>query len=150
MLMQTTTWAAVLAQLKAQPVGTVLRIPKHLLRHPTTAGADVSVGLPVGQSADFRWRLWDCSGMHARDFGTYYEVHIDRVDPSCDCVEHLRQDAPGAYVAGAAALGGLLGILFGRSREAVLAGAGLGALVGALTRETSNLHQAGVLFPTQK
>jgi hypothetical protein len=127
------SWNWVLDTLRAERPGTVLRVAKRLLPHPVAAGAVVSLGLPMGQSADYRFALPDCTGLHARDFGTHYEVHIDRIDPSCGIAEHLRQDAPATYVAGAAALGVLFGILLGRSKDAAVSGAGLGALFGVLT-----------------
>ena len=134
MIFQPTSWEQVLETLWQEPAGTVLRAPKHWLPHPEDAGATRSLGLPVGQSADFRWRVGSfCAGLHARDFHDHYEAHIDEVNPACDVVDHLRQDAPKAYVAGAAALGALVGLLLGRSKDATLMGAGLGALAGALT-----------------
>lgn len=125
-------WNIVFSQLVTYPAGEALLVPKHLAVHPEAAGARRSMGLPVGQQADFRWIIGDCRGLHVRDFGTHYEAHIDRVDPACDLVEHLRQDSPGSYVAGSAALGALIGALIG-SREAVLVGAAIGAVAGALT-----------------
>jgi hypothetical protein len=124
------TWLQVAHALRVQPPGTVLRLPKWQYPHPVDSGAHVSIGLPLGQSADFRWRLPGCAGLHVRDFGSHFEAHVDSVDPGCDPVEHLRQDAPEAFVAGAAAIGALVGAVLGRSREATLAGAGIGAIFG--------------------
>lgn len=128
-----TSWEQVLDLLQQESPGTILRLPKHWVPHPEDAGAIRSLGLPFGQSADFRWRLGDCTGLHVRDFQGFYEAHLDEVHPACGFVEHLRQDAPHAYVAGMAALGALSGLLLGRSKESTLVGAGLGALIGALT-----------------
>lgn len=127
------SWEGVVDLLREHEPGTILRLPKHLLSHPEDAGATPSVGLPMGQKADFRWTLDDCTGLHVRDFGTHYEAHLDRVDPACNVVEHLRRDAPGSYVAGSTAIGAALGLLLGGSKEAAFAGAGLGALVGLAT-----------------
>ena len=127
------SWSGILAVLDENPPGSVVRVPRHWLPHPLDEGATRSIGLPVGQRADYRWRLPDCSGLHAHDFGTHYEAHVDHVDPACDLVEHARQDAPELYVSGAACAGLLLGLVLGGNRSAALAGAGLGALVGLLT-----------------
>ena len=127
-------WDQIFIMLSTEPSGEVLRIEKHVSIHPQSAGARQSLGLPMGQQADFRWVAGDCRGLHVRDFGTHYEAHIDKVDPSCDLVEHLRNDAPVVYVAGFSALGALVGSIFG-GRDAVLAGAALGATVGALAME---------------
>ena len=133
-------WRRVLEALKAESPGTILRMPKNWLPHPEDAGAKRAIGMPMGQRADFRWRLSDCSGFHIRDFGSFYEAHIDQIDPSCDPVEHLRQDAPGGYVAGAAALGALFGLLLGGGKDAALVGAGLGTLVGVATLPPKSLR----------
>jgi hypothetical protein len=129
-------WNDVLTVLASQPVGTVLRFPKYWIVHPEDQGASVSVGLPVGQSADYRWRLGDGRCLHVRDFVAHYEAHVDHVHPSVNAVEHLRRDAPGAYVFGTAALGLLAGVLLGRSKEAALVGLGVGAVLGAVTLPT--------------
>lgn len=123
-------WANVARELAAHPPGTILRVPKWRYPYPVDAGAHVSIGLPLGQSADFRWRLAGCAGLHVRDYGAHYEAHIDQVDPGCDPIEHLRQDAPEVFLAGAGAIGALLGALLGRSSEATIVGAGLGTLLG--------------------
>lgn len=127
-----TTWHEVLASLKAEEPGTILRLPKEWLPHPEDAGARRSIGLPFGQRSDYRWRLADCSGLHVRDFGSHYEAHIDQVDPQCDLVGHALKDIPGAHVAGGAAVGALAGLVLGRSKEATMVGAGVGALLAAI------------------
>lgn len=127
------TWSDVSKILRCEPSGSILRLPKHCLPHPVDDGAIRSVGLPMGQSADFRFRLEDCTGLHVRDFQTHYEAHIDAVDPSCNLIEHLRQDAPKTYTGAAAGIGALLGLMIGESKEAALLGAGIGALIGAAT-----------------
>jgi len=144
MTARTTTWRDVHDFLRSHPPGEILRLPKYVLPHPEDAGAARSVGLPLGQAADFRWRLRDCRSLHVRDFQTHYEAHIDFVDPSCDPVEHLRRDLPEGYVGAVAAIGGLLGALIGGSREAAVVGAGLGAAVAALTLDHDNRPQRGL------
>ena len=126
------SWSGVATRLAVEPPGSVLRIPKYLLDHPDVAGARRSIGMPQGQLADYRLTLPNCRGLHVRDFGTHYEAHVDEVDPACDAIEHLRQDAPDTYIVGAAALGALLALLLSGHRNAMLVGAGLGALLGVL------------------
>lgn len=145
-------WARVSRALGAQPPGTVLRVPKWQYPHPVDSGAHVSIGLPMGQSADFRWRLPGCAGLHVRDFGSHYEAHVDQVDPSCDPVEHARRDAPEVFLAGAGAIGAMIGAFLGRSSEATLVGAGLGALLGiaALPDGTRPSTTFGVATPATR
>jgi hypothetical protein len=125
-------WLKVAAALAKEPPETEVHVPKLNAQHPLDAGLRPSLGLPVGQQADFRLRMDDCRGLHVRDFGNHYEAHLDRVDPDCSLPEHLRLDAPGAYVAGAGALGALVGLCLGRTRESVLVGSIVGAVLGGL------------------
>jgi hypothetical protein len=89
------TWDDVRAALLDQPCGTVIAYAKTSLPAPSSAGAIASVGLPVGQTADWRFPPdADCRGLHVQDFGDTWHAHIDRVHPTCDLLEHIRQDAP--------------------------------------------------------
>ena len=111
-----------------------IQTPKYAVPHPRDAGAYVSVGLPVGQDADYRFAPeHDCRGVHVQSFGDHWLIHVDLVHPACGAVEHLRRDAPGTWVASATAVGGLLGLVLGRRKEAALAGAAIGAVLGVLT-----------------
>lgn len=47
------------------------------------------LGNKNGASRQFR-----VGKLHIRDYGTYYSVHTDKVDPSCDPLGHLIVDAP--------------------------------------------------------
>lgn len=132
------TWAALIDEIQqTPPAGGFLRIPKSDIGSPLDAGAERSIGLFRGQTADFRWTLPDCSGAHAQEFASYYELHIDQISPSCDPIGHLQADAPGAFVlvaavvcgAASAAVFGLRGALPGG-----LAGAMLGALMPPVSR----------------
>jgi hypothetical protein len=122
------TWAQVAAQLKDRPRGTLLRVEKHMVQHPRDGGLRLSVGLPVGQQADWRATYPDCGGLHVRDFGSHYVAHLDRVNPTCDPVGHVVQDTP--HLAGGIAVGALVGLLLSRSKEGLVAGAALGGLLG--------------------
>lgn len=128
-----TTWADVLATLDGQDPGTVLRLAKWHLPHPTDEGARSSIGMPEGQKGDYRFPLRDCECLHVRVFDDRYEAHIDTVDPACNWLEHLRHDLPGGYVATAGGVGALLGLILGGKREAMLVGGLVGMAIGAIT-----------------
>ncbi len=121
------SWDQVFDVLEREPAGTILRLPKYALVHPADAGASCSVGLPVGQQADFRWHFADEPGLHARDFGTHYEAHI----ACCSPATFERRFGQKAEIESAAAIGGLIAMVVGKSHESMLAGMVLGALVAA-------------------
>lgn len=122
------TWYDVARFLEHQPRGSVLRLEKYQVQHPADAGMAASIGLPLGQSADWRSSAPECAGLHVRDFETYYSAHLDVVNPRCDLPGHITADTP--QVAGGLAFGALLGAAFGKSKEATLVGAMLGGLLG--------------------
>lgn len=126
------TWTDVVRILRAQPAGSTVRVRKGCLPHPSTFGMGVSLGLPVGQTADYRKVLRGGAGFHVLDFVTHYEAHVDAVHPDVDFVSHLREDAPGKFVGGMAAVGALIGTAIGRSHKSALLGSAIGALAGAL------------------
>jgi hypothetical protein len=134
-MLSMTSWRDVLSILRGEPTGTILRVPKLHLPHPSTFRMSESIGLPEGQRADYRKILRNGRGFHVKDFGTHYEAHIDAVHPDIDLLAHLRTDAPGAYVTGGVALGALLGAAFGKSKESALFGAIVGGMVSAMAAQ---------------
>lgn len=73
--------------------GAVLVVPRAEVKHPRTwPGAYRSTGLPVGQLENWRVRLDDGSGLHARVFADVIEVHRDSVDPRTSVVRHVFRD----------------------------------------------------------
>ena len=112
---------------------TVTALDLEHIRCTSSGGLTLSLGLPYGQVADHRLRYANCVGLHVRDFGAYYEAHLDRVHPVCDLVEHLRQDAPGTYIASGTALGALAALVLSRHPAAILAGAVAGGVLALLT-----------------
>ncbi|HEY3357707.1 MAG TPA: hypothetical protein VGQ83_30925 [Polyangia bacterium] len=128
-------WSEILAMLEAEPYATTLRVPRHLCEHPLDGGLRQSIGMPQGQRRDYRLKLPDRRCLHVRDFGVYYEAHVDEVDPGHSPIMHLVKDVPTAYLTSTAALGGILGLLLGRSRRAMVAGLVAGAALGNLSRK---------------
>lgn len=127
-------WSSILERVRTLREGTRMSIDKWTVPHPIDAGAQVSVGLPVGQLADYRFAPGhDCSGLHVQEFETYWSIHVDIVHPACDLFSHLREEAPGGWVAGGAAVGALVGLALGRSSSGILVGAALGALIAVAT-----------------
>jgi hypothetical protein len=125
------TWSDIARHLGAQPYGAVLRVEKYQVQHPRDAGMKPSMGLPLGQRGDWRFPAPGCGGLHVRDFLDCYTAHLDRVNPVCDPVGHVVSDTP--QIAGGLALGALLGLALGKSKEAALVGALFGGILGLAT-----------------
>lgn len=126
-------WQEINERLRLEPPGVSLAVDKASIIHPEDAGARESIGWPVGQGADFRFPPEsDCTGLHVHDRGDHWTAHLDRVHPDCDAVEHLRKDAPAAFLSGGAVLGAVVGAMVARSGIGAAVGAGVGALAAAL------------------
>ena len=99
------------------------------LVHPQRVGFVSDSGLPPGVCGDWRLRLDDGTGLHAQDnCDGSYDVHWDRVDPTCgrSCrIRHGAVDAPIRSLALTGGSGAAVGYLF-----AGKAGAGWGAALG--------------------
>ena len=93
------------------------------IAHPRSSGAKKSVGLPKGQSSDWRFPPeFDCAGMHAREYIDRWDVHVDSVHPECSIADHIRTDAPAVWLAGGTAIGLGVGFLFGHPVIGSIAG----------------------------
>lgn len=126
-------WHGVRSELLQLPIGTVAHYTKAGAPHPRDAGARLSMGWPVGQITDYRFDPeHDCSGMHVHELVTHWAVHIDRVHPACDLIEHVRRDKPDSLYWGGAVVGGLVGAALGGKRDSALAGAAFGLLAAAV------------------
>jgi hypothetical protein len=132
------TWARVITTLQQYEPRTTARVEKGHLPHPLAAGMKSSIGMPEGQTADYRLVLQGGAGLHVKDFGTHYEAHIDEVHPDVNAIEHMRRDAPGMFVASGAALGAVIGKSVGSSKDATIVGAVLGAAFAALLASANN------------
>jgi hypothetical protein len=91
-----------------------------------------SIGLPIGQVANYRKTLRDNTPFRVNDFGTHYEAHLEAVHCTLDLARYVPGEGPAAHVSGAVALGALLGSAVGKSKNAVLAGAAIGGLAAIL------------------
>lgn len=127
----TLTWRQVARHLANNGDSACLRVPKWQVEHPQAGGMKSSMGLPVGQIADWRFPKPICHGLHVREYESYYTAHIDRANPNCDPVGHMSLDAPA--IGGGAALGALVGLALGESAGAMLVGALIGGALGAAT-----------------
>lgn len=128
-----TSWDDVRRVLTSSEHHRMLVIPKASVPDPSSAGALRSIGLPRGQSADFRFPPdAACQGVHVQDFGDSWRVHLDLVHPACSILDHVRSDTPrlGAYVS-ATALGALAGGVYKGPRGAIV-GASAGILASLL------------------
>ncbi len=123
------TWAQVAADLRRRPLPACLRLAAWQVEHPQAAGMTPSLGLPVGQLADWRMPHPNCHGLHVREYPGYYTAHVDKINPRCDLPGHLTADVP--LVGGGAALGALMGLIVGESASSMLIGAIIGGALGA-------------------
>lgn len=105
-----------------------MTMPKARIASPGTQGATRSLGLPVGQHADWRWPRKDGGCLHVRDMGDHYEAHLDRVDPGRDMLGHLRADEPVTWTLLLGATGWLLGAFQGAPWKG--AGVGIALAIG--------------------
>ncbi len=131
-LMKPGSWKDVMVALRRQPRGARIAIWIGALPHPQFVGMSKAIGLPVGQSSDYRLRLPDGSGLHVQEFDDTYRVHLDRVHPRVSFVTHLRQDAPKTFIATTSVLGTCVGVLYGKTLRSGLTGAAVAGLCAAL------------------
>ncbi|TQF14919.1 hypothetical protein FJV41_16150 [Myxococcus llanfairpwllgwyngyllgogerychwyrndrobwllllantysiliogogogochensis] len=91
-----------------------------------------TLGFPVGQRADYRLDYGGEQLLYIQDFGTHLEARLEqRRPPVARAVTETSAEAPDVdAVLGAAAVGGLIGLLFGRSSSSVVTGLVLGAVAG--------------------
>lgn len=123
------SWNQIARYLQLQPAGTAMRLQPWQVEHPHDAGMYPSLGMPVGQRASYQMEVDRGLSLAVMDFGQYYDVWIEQ-RPSGSGLETIMRDNPGSTVAGMAAMGALLGLAFGQSREATLTGAAIGGLAG--------------------
>lgn len=126
-------WRQVLEVLSESP-GMVLDLSKPSIPHPAQEGALASVGLPAGQTADYRFPPEpDGSGLHVHEHPTKWRVHLDAIHPDKGVLRHMRHDAPGVLLGASAVVGSILGAIVFRRPSGALAGGGVGLLIAALS-----------------
>ncbi|MEQ8767595.1 MAG: hypothetical protein RL885_27060 [Planctomycetota bacterium] len=133
-------WQDVASQLVTHPAGALVRLNPYQVEHPCDAGLVLSVGLPVGQRADYRLDLGDETRLAVQDFGTHYLARLERA-PSAAALEKALQETPGTSVVGMIAIGVLAGLALSRSKDGAIAGAaigGLAALAGVTVANASS------------
>lgn len=110
-----------------------VEIPKEPSESLEVAGFKRSIGRPAGQIADYRRVIPGGKSVHVREYGNFYKIHWDHVDPSLDAIEHLRRDAPEEYVLLTTSVGGSIGMgigfLVGGKKQATI-GCILGLVAG--------------------
>jgi hypothetical protein len=134
------SWDQVRKELTQSPYHRTIVIPKDAIADPASAGALRSIGIPRGQSGDYRFPPdASCQGVHVQDYGDSWHVHLDLVHPACGVLAHVRADAPrlGAYAA-LAGIGGLAGGVFGRGKRDVIVGLSAGILTALLVDFTAS------------
>lgn len=122
------SWTNVTRYLQQTDAPKVVTMAKHDVEHPCDAGMVRSLGVPLGQLADWRMPAPHCGGLHVREFVDRYTAHVDQVNPVCDLPGHMASDAP--TIGGGVAIGALVGLALGESAGAMLVGALIGGLVG--------------------
>lgn len=87
-------------------------VPKSV--RPTIEYEETLLGNKKGAKRQFRYK-----NLHIREYGDYYTVHIDKVDPRKDPFGHLLIDAPEFLVAlmSAISMGKLVGFAFSDSKR---------------------------------
>ena len=99
------------------------------MQHPRDAGMHHAVGVPSGQRATYALRLADGGALYVYDFGARYvaKLVVAARAPTTALEATLRQ-SPGSSVVGASAIGALLGLALGSSKESALVGASVSAV----------------------
>ncbi len=144
---RTKTWNQVIQQLFEKGFRQDLRIHKSGIVHPThIQGMQRHSGSPMGQLADYRLVLREGSGLHIREYDTYWTAHLDEVDPQVSVLEHLRQDAPGWHMLATGSIGAAVAKAFGASEDGIqkafLFGAGFGLLSSRQAKKDDALRLA--------
>lgn len=88
-------WADVERVLESSSPGVRMVLTKDKIIPPPDAGAQKSLGIPVGQSLDWRFPPRpDGAGLHVHEFPDRYEAHLDQIHPEVSTIKHLVFDLP--------------------------------------------------------
>lgn len=128
-------WSSLVSRIRRPGLEGAVFFHPALVPHPLLAGAEPSLGLPAGQTEDWRFGpSLDGRGVHVQLVGGLWRVHVDRVHPDRSLLEHTRQDAPPMWVASTTAAGAALGAALGGKS---------GAMVGGLLGLVAGIASAG-------
>lgn len=134
-------WVGVVALLRGQPLGSIVRLPPARVEHPRDAGMVLAIGVPVGQRADYRLDVGGGHDLVVSEFAHGFEALLE-VRPALADFERALRDAPGSSVVGMIAAGALVGLALGRSKESALAGATIGGLAALAGVGVANAQSA--------
>jgi hypothetical protein len=110
-----------------------------LLQHPRDAGMLPAVGAPSGQRATYSVRLAEGDALYVYDYGTSYLAKLVKAARApLAAMETTLRESPGSSVLGATAIGALLGLALGGSKESTLVGAIVGGMVGLSAVSVAN------------
>ena len=142
--MKALTWLAVARLLATQPPGSKLRLRRSLTQHPKDGGLVRTLGLPVGQRADYRLDWGGDQILYVQDFSTHLEARLEpRLRHVTSAVRRTAADGDDASaMLGGAAAGALLGLLLGRSSSSAATGLLLGAIAGLVAGTAESAPQA--------
>ncbi len=88
------TWDDVISEVLLLGPHEELLFPSGPLPHPSMAGFTRHLGVPVGQTQDWRLTLADGIGLHVRTYPNGYGVHWDHVCPLERPLTHGFVDVP--------------------------------------------------------
>lgn len=134
-------WLAVAGMLRAHPLGCFIRFSPAQVEHPRDAGMKPSLGLPLGQRADYRLDVGNGQVLVVSEFSAAFEARLEARPDFAD-LERMLRDAPGSTVMGMVAAGALLGLALGRSKDSALAGATIGGLAALAGVGVANAQSA--------
>lgn len=101
----------------------------------------LTIGIPVGQRADYRLQLSGGKDLVVSEFAHGFEARIE-VRPTHVGFERALRETPGTTAVGMIAAGALLGLALGRSKESALAGATIGGLAALAGIGVANAQSA--------
>jgi hypothetical protein len=134
-------WTVVAAILRAQPAGSIAWLPPARVEHPRAAGMTLTMGLPVGQRADYRLDVGGGQELVVTEFAHGFEARLDR-RPTVSDFESVLRNTPGTSVVGLIAAGALIGLALGRSKDSALVGATIGGVAALAGVGVANAQSA--------
>lgn len=126
------SWGDVATLLRDRPPGTLLKVPKSWVGHPSAFGMRTWFDLPAGQAADYSKRLDDVTRLEVATYQRHYVARIHVSEPPQPTVPRRTPRLSGIVV------GAILGAALGRSEQALLTGAAVGAAISATESHKSS------------